>query len=115
MHFRHSETQERKDCVWWKDKHIYSDFGCISGIKKHKKEKIAYDEKSGTWKRNYGYDRANDEDDVPIIEAKPTNGNNLADHFLTFLVTFCRHMSTLVMIYPAELYSKEYVPGMIMQ
>ncbi|KAL9237118.1 hypothetical protein vseg_011705 [Gypsophila vaccaria] len=43
------------------------------GIKKRKKDKIAYDEKSASWKRTYGYDRANDENDVPIIEAKPTD------------------------------------------
>ncbi|KAL2927438.1 Ribosome biogenesis regulatory protein-like protein [Bienertia sinuspersici] len=43
------------------------------GIKNRKKDKIAYDEKTGTWKRTYGYDRANDEDDVPIIDAKPTD------------------------------------------
>lgn len=46
----------------------------ISGIKNRKKDKIAYDEKSGTWKRTYGYDRANDANDVPIIVAKPTDG-----------------------------------------
>ncbi|KAL9224460.1 hypothetical protein vseg_000489 [Gypsophila vaccaria] len=43
------------------------------GIKKRKKDKIAYDEKSESWKRTYGYDRANDENDVPIIEAKPSD------------------------------------------
>lgn len=48
-------------------------FAQKKGIKKRKKDKIAYDEKSGTWKRTYGYDRANDEDDVPIIEAKPSD------------------------------------------
>ena len=52
-------------------------FGTFLGIKKRKKDKIAYDEKSGTWKRTYGYDRANDEDDVPIIEAKPSDGKYL--------------------------------------
>ena len=49
------------------------------GIKKRKKDKVAYDEKTGTWKRTYGYDRANDEDDVPIIDAKPTDGNDIAN------------------------------------
>lgn len=48
-------------------------FAQKKGIKKRKKDKIAYDEKSGAWKRTYGYDRANDADDVPIIEAKPTD------------------------------------------
>ena len=36
---------------------------------------MAYDEKSGTWKRTYRYDCANDEDDVPIIEAKPSDAS----------------------------------------
>ncbi|KAK7292064.1 hypothetical protein RIF29_07727 [Crotalaria pallida] len=43
------------------------------GIQKRKKDKIVYDEQSGTWKRRFGYDRANDEDAIPIIEAKPTD------------------------------------------
>lgn len=47
----------------------------LAGIKNRKKDKIAYDESSETWKRRYGYDHANDEDNVPIIEAKLTDGN----------------------------------------
>lgn len=31
---------------------------------------MEYDEASGEWKRRYGYKRANDESDVPVIEAK---------------------------------------------
>jgi regulator of ribosome biosynthesis len=38
------------------------------------KDKIEYDEQTGTWKRRYGYDRANDEENIPIIEAKMTDG-----------------------------------------
>ncbi|KAJ1422672.1 Ribosomal biogenesis regulatory protein [Sesbania bispinosa] len=48
-------------------------FAKKKGIQKRKKDKIVYDEQSGTWKRRFGYDRANDEDAVPIIEAKPTD------------------------------------------
>ncbi|RDX79648.1 Ribosome biogenesis regulatory protein-like protein [Mucuna pruriens] len=48
-------------------------FAKKKGIQKKKKDKIVFDEQSGTWKRRYGYDRANDEDDVPIIEAKETD------------------------------------------
>lgn len=48
-------------------------FAQKKGIKKRKKDKVAYDESSGTWKRTYGYERANDENDVPIIEAKATD------------------------------------------
>lgn len=33
-----------------------------------------FDEQTGTWKRRYGYDRVNDDNDVPIIEAKLTDG-----------------------------------------
>jgi len=36
---------------------------------------MAYDEKSGTWKCTYRYDCAHDEDDVPIIEAKPSDAS----------------------------------------
>ncbi|QCE13368.1 ribosome biogenesis regulatory protein homolog [Vigna unguiculata] len=48
-------------------------FAKKKGIQNRKKDKIVYDEQSGTWKRRYGYDRANDEDAVPIIEAKETD------------------------------------------
>ncbi|XP_022154113.1 ribosome biogenesis regulatory protein homolog [Momordica charantia] len=43
------------------------------GIKNRKRDKIAYDEQTGTWRRRHGYDRANDEDNIPIIEAKMTD------------------------------------------
>ena len=45
----------------------------LAGIKNRKKDKILYDEPTGTWKRRYGYDRANDEENIPIIEAKMTD------------------------------------------
>ncbi|WVZ18795.1 hypothetical protein V8G54_006117 [Vigna mungo] len=48
-------------------------FAKKKGIQNRKKDKIVYDEQSGTWKRRFGYDRANDEDAVPIIEAKETD------------------------------------------
>ena len=44
------------------------------GIKNYKKDKQVFDEQTGTWKRRYGYDRVNDDNDVPIIEAKLTDG-----------------------------------------
>ncbi|XP_044471978.1 ribosome biogenesis regulatory protein homolog [Mangifera indica] len=43
------------------------------GIKKRKKDKVVWDEQTGTWKRRYGYDHVNDDKDVPIIEAKMTD------------------------------------------
>lgn len=51
------------------------------GIKKRKKDKVVFDEQSETWKRRFGYDRANDEEAIPIIEAKPNDGN----HFFLYV------------------------------
>ncbi|XP_038878495.1 ribosome biogenesis regulatory protein homolog [Benincasa hispida] len=48
-------------------------FAQKKGIKKRKKDKRVYDEQAGTWKRRHGYDRANDEENIPIIEAKMTD------------------------------------------
>ncbi|KAI5665240.1 hypothetical protein M9H77_24563 [Catharanthus roseus] len=45
-------------------------FAQKKGIQKRKKDKIVFDEQTGTWKRRHGYDRVNDDKDVPIIEAK---------------------------------------------
>jgi len=44
-------------------------FKKVRGINTRKKDKIVYDEVSGEWKRRFGYDRANDPLQVPIIEA----------------------------------------------
>ncbi|PIN24339.1 Regulator of ribosome synthesis [Handroanthus impetiginosus] len=48
-------------------------FAKKKGIKKRKKEKLVFDEQTGTWKRRHGYDRVNDDSDIPIIEAKSTD------------------------------------------
>ncbi|RVW95417.1 Ribosome biogenesis regulatory protein-like [Vitis vinifera] len=48
-------------------------FAKAKGIKNRKKDKIVYDEQTGTWKRRHGYDRVNDDEDIPIIEAKMTD------------------------------------------
>lgn len=45
-----------------------------TGIKKHKKDKVVWDEQTAQWKRRHGYDRVNDDKDVPIIDAKETDG-----------------------------------------
>ncbi|WOL09214.1 ribosome biogenesis regulatory protein [Canna indica] len=45
-------------------------FAKMKGIKQHKKDKRVFDEQTGTWKRRHGYDRVNDDKDIPIIEAK---------------------------------------------
>ncbi|THU61045.1 hypothetical protein C4D60_Mb07t19130 [Musa balbisiana] len=47
----------------------------LAGIKKHKKDKRVFDEQTGTWKRRHGYDRVNDDKDIPIIEARLSDGN----------------------------------------
>ena len=46
-------------------------FAQRKGIDKRKRSKTEFDETSGEWKRRYGYKRANDELDVPVIEARP--------------------------------------------
>ena len=50
----------------------------LAGIKKHKKDKRVFDEQTGAWKRRHGYDRVNDDKDIPIIEAKLSDGNGLS-------------------------------------
>ncbi|KAH7572369.1 hypothetical protein JRO89_XS04G0244800 [Xanthoceras sorbifolium] len=47
--------------------------GYLARIKNRKKDKVVWDEQTGTWKWSYGYDRFNDDRDVPIIEAKMTD------------------------------------------
>ncbi|KAK9141683.1 hypothetical protein Syun_011083 [Stephania yunnanensis] len=51
----------------------WEEFAKKKGIKNRKKDKIVYDEQTGSWKRRHGYDRVNDDKDVPIIEAKMTD------------------------------------------
>jgi regulator of ribosome biosynthesis len=48
-------------------------FAKARGIKNKKKDKVLWDEQTDSWKRSYGYDRVNDDNDVPIIEAKMTD------------------------------------------
>lgn len=48
-------------------------FAKMKGIKNRKKDKRVFDEQTGTWKRRHGYDRVNDDKDIPIIEAKQTD------------------------------------------
>lgn len=49
----------------------------LAGIKNRKKDKIVYDDQTGSWKRRHGYDRVNDDNDIPIIEAKMSDGKHL--------------------------------------
>ena len=48
-----------------------------TGIQNRKKDKLVFDEQTSSWKRIYGYDRVNDDNDLPIIEAKMTDGKQL--------------------------------------
>ncbi|XP_075489816.1 ribosome biogenesis regulatory protein homolog isoform X2 [Primulina tabacum] len=48
-------------------------FAQKKGIQKHKKGKLVFDDQTASWKRRHGYDRVNDENDIPIIEAKATD------------------------------------------
>lgn len=62
----------------------------MPGIKNRKKDKIVYDEQTGTWKRRYGYDRVNDDQDVPILDAKATDGiqtNILLTAYILFILS----------------------------
>ncbi|GFP90783.1 ribosome biogenesis regulatory protein homolog [Phtheirospermum japonicum] len=51
----------------------WEEFAKKRGIQKRHKEKAVFDEQTGTWKRRYGYDRVNDDNDIPIIEAKASD------------------------------------------
>lgn len=48
-------------------------FAKKKGIQNKKKDKLVYDEQTHSWKRRHGYDRVNDDNDLPIIEAKMTD------------------------------------------
>ncbi|KAL3838534.1 hypothetical protein ACJIZ3_023125 [Penstemon smallii] len=48
-------------------------FAQKKGIQKRKKEKLVFDDNTESWKRRHGYDRVNDDNDIPIIEAKATD------------------------------------------
>lgn len=71
---------------------------CFLGIQKRKKDKIVYDEQTDKFKRRHGYDRVNDDNDVPIIEAKATDGRScerktflsLLFQYLDYVVIFIK-------------------------
>jgi len=50
-------------------------FAARKGIdKKAKRSKLVFDEDEGEWKRRHGYKRAGDDNDIPIVDAKPGDG-----------------------------------------
>lgn len=56
-------------------------FAQKKGIVKRKKSKIEFDEATGEWRRRHGYKKANDEEAVPVIEAKPGETTGVEDPF----------------------------------
>ncbi|KAL0710894.1 hypothetical protein Bca4012_017872 [Brassica carinata] len=51
----------------------WEEFALKKGIQKRKKDKIVYDETTDKFKRRHGYDRVNDDNDIPVIEAKASD------------------------------------------
>ncbi|CAN7007278.1 unnamed protein product [Brassica rapa subsp. trilocularis] len=51
----------------------WEEFALKKGIQKRKKDKIVYDENIDQFKRRHGYDRVNDDNDIPLIEAKASD------------------------------------------
>ncbi|XP_031474144.1 ribosome biogenesis regulatory protein homolog [Nymphaea colorata] len=51
----------------------WEQFAQKKGIKKRKKSKLVLDAQTRQWKRRYGYDRAGDDKNIPIIEAKESD------------------------------------------
>lgn len=48
-------------------------FAQKKGIVKRKRSKLVYDDAKDEWRRRHGYKRANDDNDIPILEAKATD------------------------------------------
>ncbi len=51
----------------------WQQFALKKGITKQKRSKLEYDDTTGEWRRRHGYKRVNDANDIPIIEAKPSD------------------------------------------
>ncbi|MBA0609920.1 hypothetical protein Godav_010845, partial [Gossypium davidsonii] len=66
----------------------WEEFAKKKGIKKRKKDKVAWDEQTGTWKRRFGYDSVNDDKGIPIFEAKMTDGEYRMDFLITTNTTY---------------------------
>ncbi|KAL1059639.1 hypothetical protein V6Z11_1Z021100 [Gossypium hirsutum] len=66
----------------------WEEFAKKKGIKKRKRDKVAWDEQTGTWKRRFGYDSVNDDKDIPIFEAKMTDGEYRMDFLITTNTTY---------------------------
>ena len=66
-----------------------------------------FDEQTSTWKRRYGYDRVNDDKDIPILEAKLTEGNNFNE--ITENLQLYLHRYARTFIYSCIVYCQVYM------
>ncbi|KAL8502647.1 hypothetical protein ACS0TY_021687 [Phlomoides rotata] len=66
----HIQVNQDQDGYTFKQ---WEQFAAKKGINKVNKENLVFDEQTGTWKRRHGYDCFNDDNDIPIIEAKSTD------------------------------------------
>lgn len=48
-------------------------FAQRKGIVKQKRSKLEWDENSKEWRRRYGYKKAGDEKEIPVVEAGPND------------------------------------------
>eukprot|EP00457_Paulinella_chromatophora_P010032 gb/GEZN01010118.1/.p1 GENE.gb/GEZN01010118.1/~~gb/GEZN01010118.1/.p1 ORF type:complete len:340 (+),score=77.65 gb/GEZN01010118.1/:81-1100(+) len=55
----------------------WEEFAKLKGIQKRKRSKLLFDEASGDWKRRYGYDKANDETQQWVVEAKANDDGSV--------------------------------------
>ncbi|KAH0882669.1 hypothetical protein HID58_058765 [Brassica napus] len=69
---RQNRTADLESCLP-KPPTKWEEFALKKGIQKRKKDKIVYDETTDQFKRRHGYDRVNDDNDIPIIEAKASD------------------------------------------
>jgi len=49
------------------------------GIVKRKRHKLEFDKQNDEWWRRHGYKHVNDDNDIPIIEAKASDGKMLLE------------------------------------
>ena len=56
-------------------------FAQRKGIVKRKKSNLEWDEPNQEWRRRHGYKKVNDETEIPIIEAKPSETTGSEDPF----------------------------------
>lgn len=49
-----------------------------AGIVKRKRSKLEFDEATDEWRRRHGYKRVRDDNDIPILPAKASDGKEMA-------------------------------------